>query len=430
MAVGGTERGTGKMQGMHYLMGGPEKNSFIEEMPPPTDERRSLVLNWLYPYSPDQKHAEIVKRRQMDTSRLILETPKFKKWTASDTDSRILLVLGLAGAGKTFMTSFMIDYLSRQPSQEVCGVAYVYFDYKNPGLQKPTSILASLGKQLACQTQQALPKELDYVYDELSYQQRRPSIEQLYQIFLRLTRHFDKTFIVCDSFDEYQGQRKELLPLFRRMEGNGIWLLLTSREDCVDVKEFFQDSTKVRFCATSEVIENYIERRITDLNIPGKDRGWVVSELADRAERIFLLAFSNTKYLCEQMGRGGDLGQLRTSKENSATSYSSLAHTHSGYPFELLGQLEVLKGPASNPDSPLDSTYKCYMAAFRAQPPESVELGLIVLLWLVKARRTLKVSELQLAVSMHTRKRKCKNFHEIDLPDRKMILDVCQFHFV
>lgn len=173
--------------------------------------------------------------------------------------------------------SFIIDHL--KTSQEVYGVAYVYFDYKDRGQQELTSVLASLGKQLAHQTQQSLPKELEYLYDELSYQQQRPSLEQLYQVLLKLTSFFDKTFIICDSLDEYQGRRKELLLLFHRMERNGIRLFLTSRENCNDVKESFQNSAKIEFCASDKDLASYIEREVERLDVPGEYQPRVISEL-------------------------------------------------------------------------------------------------------------------------------------------------------
>lgn len=187
----------------------------------------------------------------------------------------------------TDFRSFIIDRL--QTSQEVYGVAYVYFDYKDQDQQNLTSVLASLGKQLAHQTHQSLPKELEYLYDELSYQQQRPSLEQLYKILLKLTSFFDKTFIICDSLDEYQGRRKELLLLFHRMEGNGIRLFLTSRENCNDVKESFQNSAKIKLCASDKDLASYIELKVRGLDVPAEYKPGVVSELTTCANGMCVI---------------------------------------------------------------------------------------------------------------------------------------------
>lgn len=71
---------------------------------------------------------------------------------------------------------------------------------------------------------------------------------------------------------------------------------------------------------------------------------------------------------------------------------------------------------------PLDPTYDRAMENLYGQPKSCVELALKVLAWLVKARRTLTLEEIQAAVSVEPNR---YELDELDLPDRTTLLDVC-----
>lgn len=88
---------------------------------------------------------------------------------------------------------------------------------------------------------------------------------------------------------------------------------------------------------------------------------------------------------------------------------------------KLLSALEELKN-SSTKKGYLDSTYDRIMETIRGQSEECAELALRVLLWLVKARRTLTVKEIQIAVSVEQGQ---LEIDELDLPDKSTLLDVC-----
>lgn len=92
-------------------------------------------------------------------------------------------------------------------------MAYIYFDYKELGNQEPTSVLASLVKQLANQTRH-LPTEIEELYKKLKEEGRGPTFEELYSALLTV-KSFPRTFVACDALDECgQKSRMNLLPLF------------------------------------------------------------------------------------------------------------------------------------------------------------------------------------------------------------------------
>ncbi|KAH0607794.1 uncharacterized protein H6S33_002828 [Morchella sextelata] len=77
---------------------------------------RNKILNWLYFGNFAQKHVEISGRRQKHTTGWIFGTAEFKNWLKDQPDYLMLWGYGIPGAGKTFISSSIIDYLTTQKS--------------------------------------------------------------------------------------------------------------------------------------------------------------------------------------------------------------------------------------------------------------------------------------------------------------------------
>lgn len=88
---------------------------------------------------------------------------------------------------------------------------------------------------------------------------------------------------------------------------------------------------------------------------------------------------------------------------------------------QILVELEKISNFSSQ-ERPLDPTYEKTMETLQLQSRSCVNLAFKVLLWLIKAQRTLTVSEIQTAVSIEPERYELET---IDLPDRIAILDMC-----
>lgn len=88
---------------------------------------------------------------------------------------------------------------------------------------------------------------------------------------------------------------------------------------------------------------------------------------------------------------------------------------------QILSELANLNS-ASSGERPLDPTYDRVMDRIRKQPRVCNQLAMKILSWLVKARRTLTINELQEAVSVELDQ---DYTDETDLPDVSTLLDVC-----
>jgi Cdc6-like AAA superfamily ATPase len=79
-----------------------------------------------------------------------LNSYEFQTW-ASQTN-HTLFCPGIPGAGKTFVTSIVVDYLlDNFKNDATVGIAFLYFDYRRAQEQTPANLLASLVKQLVQQ---------------------------------------------------------------------------------------------------------------------------------------------------------------------------------------------------------------------------------------------------------------------------------------
>lgn len=78
-------------------------------------------------------------------------------------------------------------------------------------------------------------------------------------------------------------------------------------------------------------------------------------------------------------------------------------------------------------ENDLDEIYSRALNTIRSQEKGRAALANIVLAWLIKARRTLTVDELRVAVTFGggTLQDDHGQFNEIDMPDGAMMLDIC-----
>lgn len=182
----------------------------------------------------------------------------------------------------------MIDHFEAQTN---CAVAFIYFDYKDQDRQTVTPIISSLIKQLACQTSK-LPPEIEALYDKEMKEDKKPTFGELYSALLATTNLLQRVFFVFDALDECNPdtQRRDLLPLFHRMAGDGNNIFMTSRPHPEDVQISLGGGLKIELSAHEQDIRSYIEEKINQhprakrLVRQGECKEKIISELVDCAK--------------------------------------------------------------------------------------------------------------------------------------------------
>jgi hypothetical protein len=96
-------------------------------------------------YAPQQ--SDFISWRQEGTGQWLLNSDEFQAWI--NQRGQTLFCPGIPGAGKTILTSIVIDGLNtRFQSNTNVGIAYIYYNFRQQDEQKSEDLLAILLKQL------------------------------------------------------------------------------------------------------------------------------------------------------------------------------------------------------------------------------------------------------------------------------------------
>jgi Cdc6-like AAA superfamily ATPase len=120
-----------------------------------------------------------------------------------ETTGQTLFCPGMPGAGKTILTSAVVnDLIKRYSEDEKISVAYIYCNFRQQDDQKIDDLLASLLKQLA--TSQITLPHLKDLYDRNKFRQMRPSLDEILGTLRSVVALYSRVFIIVDALDECQ----------------------------------------------------------------------------------------------------------------------------------------------------------------------------------------------------------------------------------
>lgn len=99
-------------------------------------EEYQAVLDWLTPIDYAQQHSDFIARRQGGRGRWLADSDKFRGWVSQEKQT--LFCPGMPGAGKTILTSIVVDHLEAKFQKEAStGIAYLYCNFRRQHEQKP-----------------------------------------------------------------------------------------------------------------------------------------------------------------------------------------------------------------------------------------------------------------------------------------------------
>ncbi|KAK6523259.1 hypothetical protein TWF694_006148 [Orbilia ellipsospora] len=333
------------------------------------EEENTEILNWLTEVNYGPQQTDYINRRQAGTGQWLLDSAEFLEWARGHTQT--LFCPGIPGAGKTIITSIVVDYLSRHLQGPNIGIAYIYFNIQQKNIQKADNLVASLLKQLA-ESQSPLSENIKDIYSRRKSKHTRPSFEELSEALQLVTRTYTRVFIIIDALDECQtagGCRKQFLDeIFRLQTEPTVSIFATSRI-ITEICDMFQDATSLTILARGEDIEKYIDGRISgeDLELLKGMSSEIKEGITRVARGMFLLAKLHFDSVCTGM-------TLREIK-------STLEH------------LPV--GPRA-----YDEAYDQAMSRIVDLGPRSEKLARLVISWIICAKRPLTTSELQHALAI------------------------------
>jgi hypothetical protein len=221
---------------------------------------RSTILDWLTPIDYYAQQSDFINRRQAGTGQWLLDSLEFQTWLQADKQS--LFCPGIPGAGKTVLTSIVVDELTaRFTNDDSIGIAYVYCNFRRTAEQKAEDLLSSLLKQLS-QGRPSLPESVKALYDKHKEKRTRPSVDEISGALHSVAAMYAKVFIMIDALDECQtsdGCRSRILTEISNLNSKcGTNFFGTSRF-IPEITGKFGRSLSLEIRASKADIEMYLE---------------------------------------------------------------------------------------------------------------------------------------------------------------------------
>jgi hypothetical protein len=224
------------------------------------------VLDWLTPVDYATQQSDFISRRQEGTGQWLLDSDQFRNWV--DQSNQTLFCPGIPGAGKTMMTSTVVEHLqTRFRNDSSVGIAYIYCNFRRQHEQKPTDLIMSLLKQLI-QRRPSVLKGINALYKRHNDERTRPSYDEISNALQSVLTNYKRIFIIIDALDECQAsdgsRRKFLSEVSNHQAKMGVSLFATSRS-ILDITNMFQGVTSLEIRASYEDVQIYLSGHMSRL---------------------------------------------------------------------------------------------------------------------------------------------------------------------
>ncbi|KAL2813093.1 purine and uridine phosphorylase [Aspergillus granulosus] len=221
------------------------------------------ILNWITAIDYGPQQSDYFRRRQDGTGQWLISSAEFQQWLRAP--QKTLFCPGIPGAGKTILTSIVINHITKHTFEENnIGVAYLYCNFQRKDDQRIEDLLSSLLKQLA-ERQTSLPGEVKELYNQHKHERTRPAFEDIASTLHEVIVKYSRVFIVIDALDECQtseGCRTKLLSeIFKLQIKCGINIFATSRINA-EIEKLFCDALSLEIRAKESDVELYLDKRM------------------------------------------------------------------------------------------------------------------------------------------------------------------------
>ncbi|KAF8856206.1 hypothetical protein BDZ45DRAFT_705761 [Acephala macrosclerotiorum] len=352
------------------------------------DQESQLIADWLTPVDYGSQQSDYIGRRQPGTGQWLLESAAYQEWL--EGQKQTLFCPGIPGAGKTIITSIVIEELTTHfQFDKKVGIAYLYLNFRQQDDQKAKDLLASLLKQLTVH-RSSLSRAVKELHERHKKPRTRPSFDEISKALHSISTEYSRVFIVIDALDECKSvdgcRTRFLSEIFSLQAKQGVNVFATSRF-IPEITEKFDKGSPIEIRASDEDVQKYLDGQMFIL--PGfVDRSPALQEeiktaIIKAVDGMFLLAQLHLKSLVG-----------KTSPKKVRDALKKLPTGSEAY----------------------DYAYQNAMERIERQAVDEKELAMQVLSWIVCAKRPLKTTELQhaLAVEIDEPELDEENFPEIE----------------
>ena len=222
-------------------------------------QERRRILDWLTPVNYASQQNDFFNRRQVGTGSWLLESSEYRQWFA--TKGTTLFCQGNPGAGKTMLTSIVVNNIISAFHGSKSGLAYIYCNFRRQNEQKPGHLIASMLRQLA-ENQSSLPRSVKDLYSHHVSKRSRPEIHQLLTVLFSTALDLPRVFIVVDALDECASggdcRDRLMAELFRLQNQSQVNLFVTSRF-VPNIRDMFATCNSLEIRATNDDLHHYLD---------------------------------------------------------------------------------------------------------------------------------------------------------------------------
>ncbi|KAI9773365.1 MAG: hypothetical protein M1840_007580 [Geoglossum simile] len=357
------------------------------------DQEDKTILEWLTPIDYTPRQNDYIKRRQPGTGQWLLDSSEFQKWFKQKKPT--LFCPGMPGAGKTIITSIVVEYLQTEFVNDTgVGVVYIYCSYQPQQEQKPEDLLLSILKQLA-QKRPAMPPDIKCLHEHHKTDRIRPAFDEIVKVLHSTIKLFSRVFVIIDALDEYyalnnEGLKRLLSGVFSLQHQSQLSLLATSRS-VAEITSQFEGCISKEIQAQDDDVLRYVNEQIPQL-------------------------------LRSHISRHPDVQiAIRGAIVKAASGMFLLAQLHMD---SLMSQPTVgdIKQALMNLPQGLNETYGRAMERIQYQAEGYRKLAEQVLCWVTNAKRALSTIEIQHALAVRA---DTVQLDEDFLPEIEILGSVC-----
>ena len=215
-------------------------------------------LSWISSINSSAQHAEVLGYRHPGTGIWFTNKKEVRNWR--DSQKQLLYCQGIPGAGKTVLSSVVIEWLTKSfTNEDKVAITYIFFDFRQK--LSASEILAALLRQLW----QGLPRESRPFPPEKPPQGESTKLAWIQSELQAQVSKSIKTFIILDALDECSvngvTMRQALEFLFSLQKTANVNILATSRFNEETANMFDKTGVTLEVQANENDIRSYVDSR-------------------------------------------------------------------------------------------------------------------------------------------------------------------------
>ncbi|KAL9595941.1 MAG: hypothetical protein Q9219_006132 [cf. Caloplaca sp. 3 TL-2023] len=316
------------------------------------NEKEEKILEWLSPVNPTIKHRTFRRERHPGTGTWLFDLPEMTHWLENPTGA--LWIYGIPGAGKTTLSTLVVDEILTRKRSNTIGTAYFYVRHDDKRSHNPVNFLGSIIAQLARQKPEALKILVEMYSSSLIQGTSTPEEQVLEETLGAILSKFAETYIMIDGLDEsgslYDQNRCRLVNVVGKLhdyhEGS-VRVLVLSRDE-QDIREHLTQGQfqTVSIAARSADLRLFVNAWLGRLEIRSKRlRSDVVDTLVEKADGMFMWVRAQVDYLQRLPNDAEKRAALKRLPPDLPQTYVRIFETiHRSYPPQTIRYIQrVLK---------------------------------------------------------------------------------------